>query len=51
MAVDGTGLTGNMVLIKARTINDGGMFLRPVPGDMLRVAETKPQVLTVPFFF
>ena len=42
--VDGTWLTGNKVSIQASTINDGGMFLRPIPGDMLRVAETKPQV-------
>ena len=44
ITVDGTGLTGNYVSIKAVTIDDGGMFLRPIPGDMLRVAEIKPQV-------
>ena len=32
--------------IKAVTIDDGGLFLRPIPGDMLRVAERKPQVST-----
>ena len=32
--------------IKAFTIDDGGLFLRPIPGDMLRVAERKPQVST-----
>ena len=44
IAVNGTGLTGNKVSIKASTIDDGGLFLRPIPGDMLRVAENKPQV-------
>lgn len=44
ITVDGTGLTGNKVSIKAVTIDDGGLFLRPIPGDMLRVAEIKPQV-------
>lgn len=44
ITVDGTSLTGNNVSIKAVTIDDGGMFLRPIPGDMLRVAEIKPQV-------
>lgn len=44
MSVDGTGLTGNNVSIKAVTVEDGGMFLRPIPGDMLRVAEIQPQV-------
>ena len=44
LEVNGTGLTGNMVSVKARTISNGGLFLRPIPGDMLRVAETKPQV-------
>lgn len=44
ITVDGTGLTGNNVSIKAVTSDDGGLFLRPIPGDMLRVAENKPQV-------
>lgn len=44
VSVDGTGLTGNNVSIKAVTVDDGGMFLRPIPGDMLRVAEIEPQV-------
>lgn len=46
LVVDGNGLTGNNVSIKAVTIDDGGLFLRPIPGDMLRVAERKPQVST-----
>ena len=49
--VNGTGLTGNKVSIKARTIDDGGMFLRPILGDMLRVAETEPQVEISFFLF
>ena len=44
ISVNGTGLTGNNVSMKAVTIDDGGMFLRPIPGDMLRVAEIEPQV-------
>ena len=44
LTVNGTGLTGNNVSMKAVTIDDGGMFLRPIPGDMLRVAEIEPQV-------
>ena len=44
ITVNGTGLTGNRVLVKAVTIDDGGMFLRPIPGDMLRAAEIEPQV-------
>lgn len=35
---------GNNVSVQATTIDDGGLFLRPIPGDMLRVAEMKPQV-------
>ena len=42
--VNGTCLTGNSVSVQATTIDDGGLFLRPIPGDMLRVAEMKPQV-------
>lgn len=30
--------------IGAYTIDDGGMVLGPIPGDMLRVVESKPQV-------
>jgi len=44
ITVNGTGLTGNKVSVKAATIDDGGMFLRPIPGDMLRAAEIEPQV-------
>lgn len=50
IAVNGTGLTGNKVSIKASTIDDGGLFLRPIPGDMLRAAENKPQVKTKFYF-
>jgi hypothetical protein len=42
--VDGSSLTGNDVSVTSETVDDGGMFLRPIPGDMLRVAEPKPQV-------
>jgi len=44
ITVNGTGLTGNNVSMKAVTIDDGGLFLRPIPGDMLRVAEIEAQV-------
>ena len=44
ISVDGTGLTGNEVSINASVIDDGGLFLGPIPGDMLRLAEPEPQV-------
>ncbi|XP_048585401.1 fibrocystin-L isoform X2 [Nematostella vectensis] len=42
--VNGTSLTGKDVTVITETVTDGGMFLRPIPGDMLRVAEPNPQV-------
>ena len=43
-SVNGSNLSGNDVSATVETLDDGGMFLRPIPGDMLRVAEPKPQV-------
>ena len=51
LAVNGSGLIGNKVSIKAYTIENGGLFLRPIPGDMLRVAETKQQVKSISIDF
>ena len=47
LAVNGSGLIGNKISIKAYTIENGGLFLRPIPGDLLRVAETKQQVKSI----
>ena len=47
LAVNGSGLIGNKISVKAYTIENGGLFLRPIPGDLLRVAETKQQVKSI----
>ena len=51
LAVNGSGLIGNKISIKAYTIENGGLFLRPIPGDMLRVAEAKQQVKKIAIDF
>ena len=47
LIVDGSGLiqeAGNVTSIVVRTITDGGVFLRPFRGDMLRLPKKNPQV-------
>ena len=44
MVVNGTGLQGNNVTITMTTLVDGGVYIRPFRGDMLRVPYTTPQV-------
>lgn len=44
LQINGSNLSGNDVNATVETVDKGGMFLRPIPGDMLRVAEPTPQV-------
>lgn len=44
---DGSKLTGLSPKIHGNTLSDGGMFLGPIPGDMLRTAHMLPQVRLV----
>ena len=44
IGVDGGDLTGDNVVIKTETLLDGGLWIRPLRGDMLRLPETEPQV-------
>jgi len=47
LIVDGSGLiqeVGNVTFITVRTVTDGGVFLRPFRGDMLRLPKSNPQV-------
>ena len=43
MKVNGTRLTGNKVSVTVRTIQDGGLFMDPIPGEFLRMPSTEPQ--------
>lgn len=45
ISVDGTCLIGSGVFINVSVIDDGGLFLSPIPGDLLRLAASEPQVL------
>lgn len=40
---DGSHLTGLSPNILSNTLSDGGIFLGPIPGDMLRTATALPQ--------
>ena len=44
MTVDGTNLTGSDPIATVVTLIDGGMWLRPLRGDMLRLPQESPQV-------
>jgi len=47
LIVDGSGLiqeAGNVTSIAVQTITNGGVFLRPFRGDMLRLPKKNPQV-------
>lgn len=44
MTVDGTNLQGSDPMVTMVTLVDGGMWLRPLRGDMLRLPEPSPQV-------
>ncbi len=44
MTVNGSGLRGVEVVTEVRTIEDGGLFLDPIPGEFLRMPETQPEV-------
>ena len=44
MQGDPTSLTGIDVETSTSTIQDGGVFLDPIPGDMLRTFEDRLQV-------
>ncbi len=40
----GSDLTGTQVNITTTTLRDGGVWLRPIRGDMLRTVADEPQV-------
>ena len=44
MSVDGGDLRGDEVEISMETLVVGGLWIRPLRGDMLRLPETEPQV-------
>ena len=44
MTTDGTNLVGSDPMVSVVTMVDGGMWLRPLRGDMLRLPEVDPQV-------
>ena len=44
MTADGTNLVGTDPMVSMVTLIDGGMWLRPLRGDMLRLPELSPQV-------
>lgn len=44
MKVNGSGLRGVEVLTEVKTIDDGGLFLDPIPGEFLRMPATQPEV-------
>ena len=44
MQVSGSGLTGNEVSIAVQTIQDGGLFLDPIPGEFLRLPKYSGEV-------
>ena len=46
MIADGADLVGDEVEIRVVANTDGGLWLRPLRGDMLRLPETEPQVCT-----
>ena len=44
MGVDGDDLVGSDLDITVETPTNGGTWIRPLRGDMLRLPETEPQV-------
>ena len=46
MRVDGSGLRGGDAEVSVTTLVNGGMWVRPVRGDMLRLPHQHPQVQT-----
>lgn len=44
LGVVSEGLVGPDVEVAVRTVIDGGTWIRPLRGDMLRTPETQPQV-------
>ena len=44
LSVDGTGLSGNHATIYVKTIENGNLFLGPVPGEFLRMPSIEPEV-------
>ena len=44
MTTNGTNLIGGDPMVSVVTVVDGGMWLRPLRGDMLRLPELSPQV-------
>ena len=44
MEVIGTALEGDDPTVTVVTVRDGGMWLRPLRGDMVRLPELTPQV-------
>lgn len=44
MESDGTYLTGNVAMVNIDHSVDGGIWIRPLRGDMLRLPELEPQV-------
>lgn len=51
MQVSGSGLTGNEVSIAVQTIQDGGLFLDPIPGEFLRLPKYSGEVCHEKIFF
>ena len=52
LAVNGSGLiqvVGNNASVAVETVVDGGIFMRPLRGDMLRLPKEYPQVCTYVF--
>ncbi len=44
LQVNGSDLIGPEIEIDVATLTDGGTWIRPLRGDMLRTPETEPQV-------
>lgn len=44
MQVNGDSLSGNEVSISVQTIQNGGLFLEPIPGEFLRTPHSSGQV-------
>ena len=44
IVANGTGLQGNNVSVTVKAVVNGGVYIRPFRGDMLRLPKTMPQV-------
>ena len=44
MQVNASGVSGVDVVTTVKTIEDGGLFLDPIPGEFVRIPASKPQV-------